>query len=125
MEIREAMNPDVLTVTPERTLREAARHMADRSCGSAVVVDPEAPGPGIVTERDLLKSIAAGGDPDREVVSDHVTSEGTFAAPDWSLERAADAMLRGRFRHLVVMDGSEPVGVVSIRDIVRCWSHGG
>lgn len=121
MEIQEAMNTEVLTVTPERTLSEAAHSMAERNCGSAVVVDPEAPGPGIVTERDLLRSVAAGQDPGREKVADHVTGEGTFAAPDWSLERAAEAMLKGSFRHLVVMDGSEPVGVISMRDIVRCW----
>ena len=125
MDLRQAMNADVLTVTPERTLREAARSMGERDCGSAVVIDPEAPGPGIVTERDLMRSIGAGQDPDREVVADHVTSEGTFAAPDWSLERASEAMLRGGFRHLVVMDGSDPIGVVSMRDIVRRWSEGG
>lgn len=125
MQLSEAMNTAVLTVTPERTLREAAREMAERNCGSAVVVDPEAPGPGIVTERDLLKSVGAGEDPDGEVVADHVTSEGTFAAPDWSLEQAAAAMLRGGFRHLVVMDGSEPVGVISMRDVVRRWSERG
>jgi CBS domain-containing protein len=115
------MNTDVLTVTPDRTLREAARSMADRNCGSAVVMDPEAPGPGIVTERDVLRAVAAGQDPDGERVADHVTGEGTFAAPDWSLERAAEAMLDGGFRHLIVMDGSEPAGVVSMRDIVRRW----
>jgi CBS domain-containing protein len=120
---REAMNTDVLTVTPERTLREAASSMAERNCGSAVVIDPEAPGPGIITERDLLRSVASGQDPNRERVADHVTGEGTFAAPDWSLDRAAEAMLKGGFRHLVVMDGSEPAGVVSMRDIVRCWSE--
>jgi CBS domain-containing protein len=122
VETRDAMNADVLTVTPDRTLREAARSMAERNCGSAVVMDPEAPGPGIVTERDLLRAIASGQDPDRERVADHVTGEGTFAASDWSLERAAEAMLSGGFRHLIVMEGSEPAGVVSMRDIVRLWA---
>jgi CBS domain-containing protein len=49
----------------------------------------------------------------------------TFAAPDWSLERAAEAMVRGGFRHLVVVDGGETVGVLSMRDIVRCWTDVG
>ena len=49
----------------------------------------------------------------------------TFAAPDWSLERAAEAMVRGGFRHLVVVDGGELVGVLSMRDIVRCWVQDG
>jgi len=122
MDVQEAMSTDVLTVTPERTLREAAGFMKERNCGSAVVVDPEAPGPGIVTERDLLAAMAEGRDVDQEVVADHLTSDGTYAEPGWPLERAAEEMLRGGFRHLVVMDGGEPKGVVSMRDIVRCWS---
>ena len=51
----------------------------------------------------------------------HLSAELTFASPDWSLERAAEAMVRGGFRHLVVVDGGDMVGVLSIRDIVRCW----
>jgi CBS domain-containing protein len=45
-----------------------------------------------------------------------------FAAPGWTLDEAAAAMSRGGFRHLIVLDGGEPVGVVSVRDILRCWS---
>jgi CBS domain-containing protein len=55
------------------------------------------------------------------MVADHLSGELTFAAPDWSLERAAEAMVRGGFRHLVIVDGGELVGVLSMRDIVRCW----
>jgi CBS domain-containing protein len=95
--------------------------MADRKVGAAVVIDPEQPGPGIITERDLLLSVGAGQNPDTEVVSDHLSAELTFASPDWSLERAAEAMVAGGFRHLVVVDGGEMVGVLSMRDIVRCW----
>jgi len=123
MEIREGMSTDVVTVTPQRTLREAARFMADRNCGSVVVMDPEQPGPGIFTERDLLHSVAAGESPDQEVIADHLTARSTFAEPNWPLERAARAMIRGGFRHLVVMDGGEPVGVLSMRDIVRRWAE--
>jgi signal-transduction protein with cAMP-binding, CBS, and nucleotidyltransferase domain len=49
----------------------------------------------------------------------------TFAAPEWSLERAAEAMVKGGFRHLVVVENGETVGVLSIRDIVRCWTRDG
>ena len=122
MQIREAMTTDVVTVTPQRTLKEAVGYMADRNCGSVVVMDPESPGPGIFTERDLVRAVAAGQSPSQEVVADHLTEKGTFAAPDWPLERAAQAMIRGGFRHLVVMDEDEPVGVVSMRDIVRKWA---
>jgi CBS domain-containing protein len=119
------MSSSVVTVAPGCTLHDAARAMADRRVGAAVVIDPEQPGPGIITERDVLMSVGAGQDPDSEVVSDHLSPELTFAAPDWSLERAAEAMVRGGFRHLVVVDGGEMVGVLSMRDIVRCWVQDG
>src|SRR3954469_16060999 len=125
MQVSEGMSSVVLTIGPGHTLREAARQMAQRGVGAAVVVDPESQGPGIITERDLLESIAAGQNPDDERVSDHLSAHLTFAAPDWSLERAADAMIKGGFRHLVVVDGGETVGVLSMRDIVRCWTGDG
>ena len=91
MEVRAGMSEVVLTVNPGHSLRDAAKAMAERGVGAAVVMDPEQPGPGIVTERDILQSIAAGQDPDSESVSDHLSSGLTFASPDWSLERAAEA----------------------------------
>ena len=125
MEVREGMSSVVLTVGPGHTLRDAARAMAQRKIGAAVVLDPEQPGPGIITERDILDSVGAGQSPDTELVADHLSSNLTFAEPSWSLERAAEAMVRGGFRHLVVVDGGETVGVLSMRDIVRCWTDVG
>lgn len=125
MQVRDGMSSVVLTIGPDHTLRAAARAMTERSVGAAVVIDPDQPGPGIITERDLLNSIGAGQDPDEERVADHLSTNLTFAASDWSLERAAEAMVRGGFRHLVVMDGAEIVGILSMRDIVRCWTQDG
>jgi CBS domain-containing protein len=125
MQVRDGMSDIVLTVGPGHTLRQAARLMASRKVGAAVVIDPEGEGPGIVTERDILVSISEGQDPDSELVSDHLTAELVLAAPGWSLEQAASAMVRGGFRHLVVVDGGETVGVLSVRDIVRCWTDDG
>jgi CBS domain-containing protein len=125
MQVREGMSEVVLTVGPGHTLREAASAMSRRHVGAAVVVDPEAPGPGVITERDLLHSVAAGESPDDERVADHLTSKLTFAAPEWSLEQAAVAMVRGGFRHLIVVEGAEIVGMLSMRDIVRCWTADG
>jgi CBS domain-containing protein len=125
MKVRSGMSSDVLTISPGSTLYDAARAMADRKVGAAVVIDPEQPGPGIITERDLLMSVGTGQDPHVELVRDHLSPELTFAAPDWSLEHAAEAMVRGGFRHLVVVDGGELVGVLSMRDIVRCWVKDG
>ncbi len=121
MLVQDGMSRIVLTVNPGHSLRAAALAMAERRVGAAVVIDLDQPGPGIVTERDILQSIAAGQDPDTELVGDHLSSRLTFASPDWSLERAAEAMVKGGFRHLVVVDGGELTGVLSMRDIVRCW----
>jgi CBS domain-containing protein len=125
MQVRDGMTDAVLTVGPTHTLRAAARAMASKKVGAAVVNDPDAPGPGIITERDVLESIGAGQDPDREQVCEHLSKNLTFASPEWSLERAAEAMVRGGFRHLVVVENGETVGVLSIRDIVRCWVQPG
>jgi CBS domain-containing protein len=125
MQVNEGMSTVVLTVGPGHTLRDAARAMAERKVGAAIVLDPEQPGPGIVTERDILDSVGAGQSPDTELVADHLSSNLTFAEPSWSLERAAEAMVRGGFRHLVVVDGGDTIGVLSMRDIVRCWTDVG
>jgi CBS domain-containing protein len=125
MLVRDGMTDLVVTVGPGHTLRQAAQRMAERKVGAAVVLDPEAAGPGILTERDVLCSVAAGEDPDVERVADHLTAELVLAAPEWSLEQAAAAMVRGGFRHLVVVDGGEAVGVLSVRDVVRCWTDDG
>jgi len=125
MRIREGMSESVLTIGPSHTLRNAAEAMCRRNVGAAVVLDPDAPGPSVITERDILQAVGCGEDPDTELVSDHVTSNVTLASPDWSLERAAATMVRGRFRHLVVYDGPELAGILSMRDIVRCWTQDG
>jgi CBS domain-containing protein len=115
------MTDEVLTITPERSLRDAARFMTEHNVGAAVIMDPEQPGPGIITERDLVRSLGRGHDPDRELVKDHLTSKATFADGDWSLTEAADAMARGGFRHLVVVENGDVSGIISMRDIIHVW----
>lgn len=121
MLVSEGMTDVVLTIGPGHSLREAASAMWQRRVGAAVVVDPDAHGPGVITERDILRAVAQGSDPEVERVGDHLTGNLTFAAPEWSLEHAAATMVRGGFRHLVVVQGSELVGILSMRDIVRVW----
>jgi CBS domain-containing protein len=125
MQVREGMSPTSLTVGPGHTLREAARLMHERRVGSAIVLDGDQPGPGLLTERDVLAAIGRGLDPDAELVGDHLTSDLVFAAPDWSLEQAAVAMIRGGFRHVIVIEGAGVAGVLSMRDVVRCWTDDG
>ncbi|MGW0435695.1 CBS domain-containing protein [Micromonospora sp. NPDC003197] len=124
MRVREAMSSQVLVVGPDHTLRQAAQMMSERRVGSVVVVDPESHGIGIMTERDVLNAIGAGLDCDVERTAAHLTWEVVYAGPDWTLAEAAATMIRGGFRHLVVLEDGEVLGVISVRDIVRVWSSG-
>ncbi len=125
MYVRDGMSTMVLSVGPGHTLRQAARQMVEKRVGAAVIIDPESPGPAIITERDVLDSLARGQDPDQEKVADHLTGDIVVAGPDWSLEQAAAEMVKRGFRHLVVVDGADLLGVLSMRDIVRCWTEDG
>ena len=125
MQVRDGMSSVVLTVGPGHTLREAAAAMCAKQVGAALVLDPDAPGPGVITERDILIAVGHGKDPDAERVAEHLTSSLTFATPEWSLEQAAETMVRQGFRHLVVVDRGELAGILSMRDIVRCWTVDG
>lgn len=125
MFVRDVMSPAVVTVGPTHTMRQVAKVKAARKVGAAVVHDPDADGPGILTERDMLEAIAFGQDPDTEPASSHLTKDAVVAAPDWPLLQAAQAMVSGGFRHLVVCEGDEVVGVLSVRDVLRAWTERG
>jgi signal-transduction protein with cAMP-binding, CBS, and nucleotidyltransferase domain len=125
MLVRDAMNSVTVTIGPSHTMRDAARRMIAGGTGAAIVFDPELPGPGIVTERDVLAVAGNDQDIDSELVRDHLTAELVYAEPDWPLHRAAEAMTAGRFRHIVVVQDGEIVGILSMRDIVRRWVAGG
>ena len=125
MQVREAMSTVVLNVGPEHTIRQTAQLMSARRVGSAVVHDPDGSGVGIITERDILNAVGNGLDPDVERAASHITWDVVYATPSWTLEEAAAAMVRGGFRHLVVIEGDEVLGIISVRDILRVWSRTG
>ncbi len=122
MHVRDAMSTSILTVGPAHTIRQVAGLMTTRQVGSAVVHDPDSAGIGILTERDVLNAIGRGLDPDAEHAADHLTWDVVYAGPEWTLDEAAATMIRGAFRHLVVLERDEVVGVISVRDIIRAWS---
>jgi signal-transduction protein with cAMP-binding, CBS, and nucleotidyltransferase domain len=117
------MTKAVLVVGPDHTIRQVATQMTNRRVGSAVVMDPDANGIGIMTERDVLYALGRGLDPDVERAGNHLTWDVVYAGPRWTLQEAAAAMVRGGFRHLVVLDDGEVLGVISVRDILRVWSQ--
>ncbi|MFD0557442.1 CBS domain protein [Stackebrandtia endophytica] len=122
MLITQAMTTNILSIGPAHTLRQAAALMSARRVGAAVVADPDAHGHGIITERDVMTAVGAGLDPDAEAVAAHLTRELVFANPQWTIDDAVDAMVRGGFRHLIVLSNGEVHGILSVRDVLRVWT---
>jgi CBS domain-containing protein len=115
------MATDLLTVEPDVRLAEAARRMARRGVGAVLVLEGERLA-GILTERDLLKAVAAGFT-DEARVSEWMTRQPETVEPDESTDQAASLMIHGGFRHLPVVEGGHPIGILSIRDLMRVALH--
>jgi CBS domain-containing protein len=115
--LRDVAVRHLLTIDAQATLRRAAKVMTDRGVGCAVVIENEKVA-GIVTERDILRAVAADKIMDDAKVEDVMTREVVSGAPGWDLVRAVKAMTGGGFRHLLVMEMDDPVGIVSLRDLM-------
>lgn len=115
--VADVMSHNLLTVEPATPLVEAARRMNDRLVGAVVVLTGERVS-GILTERDILRAVATG-----EVEGTHVaawmTRDPETVEPTDSVGQAAAIMLHGGFRHLPVCEDDRPVGIVSIRDLMK------
>jgi CBS domain-containing protein len=118
LHVRHAMTRLVLVIGPHHTILDAARLMLQKRVGAAIVVDADLAGPGILTERDVMRAVAEGADCTVTPVSEYMTYDACTASAAWDLDTAAAEMCRGGFRHLIVVDGVEMVGVISMRDIV-------
>ncbi|MDQ1505707.1 MAG: hypothetical protein QOD57_3434 [Actinomycetota bacterium] len=116
MEIRDLVVRDLVTVGPAHTLAQAAKLMSAKRVGSAIVLSDESPG--ILSERDVLRAVADGADPAVATVGDYMTWNAIVATSEWDTMEAARTMLEHGFRHLVVIDGSSEVGILSIRDLM-------
>ncbi len=114
---RDHMSRDLLTVSPGEPLQEVAQRMVDRDVG-AVLVTEGSELSGILTERDVLRAVAAGIQ-DETVVADWMTRDPETMAPDDTTQHAAVLMIHGGFRHLPLTDGDDVVGMLSIRDLMR------
>jgi len=118
------MSKDIITkplvaITPEETVLDAARKMVENNMGLLVVCDPKDNEiRGVVSERDIIRSIAAGKE---GTISVKNVSTNNVVTVKWNSEvaEAAKAMNKHRIRHVVVVDdASKPIGVVSMRDLV-------
>jgi CBS domain-containing protein len=116
--VADHMSRDLLVVEPGTTLDEAARRMAERNVGTVLALDGDRL-VGILTERDVLRAVAAGytgSDPVSRWMTHHPE---TVEASD-TTAHAAVLMIHGGFRHLPVVEaGGGVVGILSIRDLVR------
>jgi CBS domain-containing protein len=117
MRVRDVASSAVVVVGPEHSVGEAARLMDRHRVGSAVVTDAEQLA-GILTERDVLRTVAQGADPEATKVADRMTRDVVTVGPDWDLIEAAEEMARRRIRHLVVYEGGQLLGVLSVRDVL-------
>jgi CBS domain-containing protein len=115
--LRDVAIRHLLTVDPGASLRRAAKVMTDRGVGCAVVVEKEKVA-GIVTERDILRAVADDRIMDDAKVEDVMTRDVVSGAPGWEIVRAVKTMTEGGFRHLLVMEMDDPVGIVSLRDLM-------
>jgi CBS domain-containing protein len=114
---RNHMSRDLLTVAPGDRLTEVAQRMVDRDVGAVLVMEGESLA-GILTERDILRAVAAGIQDDT-LVSDHMTRDPETMSPDDTTEQAAVLMIHGGFRHMPLVEGDKVVGVLSIRDLMK------
>jgi CBS domain-containing protein len=115
--VADVMSRKLLTVDPTTNLSEAAEKMTERGVGAALVLSGDSVS-GILTERDVLRAVATG-----PVEGTHVaawmTRDPETVDVSETLGQAAAVMIHGGFRHLPVLDGNVPVGIVSIRDLMR------
>jgi CBS domain-containing protein len=114
---REHMSRDLLTVSPGERLQEVAQRMVDRDVGAVLVMEGSELS-GILTERDVLRAVAAGVHDDT-LVADWMTRDPDTMTPDDTTQHAAVLMIHGGFRHMPLVEGGEVVGMLSIRDLMR------
>jgi CBS domain-containing protein len=115
MRVSEMMSVNLVTCPPGRTVAAACRHMAGAGVGSVLVCE-DGVLQGIFTERDVLVLVAAGGSPESELVSAHMTRNLVAVPPDAEAADVAELMRARRVRHMPVVEGETPVGMVSLRD---------
>jgi CBS domain-containing protein len=115
--LADVVKPNFLTVAPEDTLGEVAEQMTRQNVG-AVIVKDYGRLIGILTERDMLRAMAARVHTSDARVRLWMTADPVTASADMDLDEAAQVMLDNGFRHLPVVDGEKVLGVVSLRRVL-------
>lgn len=118
MPIASIMQASVQAIDPQSTLRAAAARLRDAEVGTLAIMDGGAIA-GIVSERDVVRALADGADPDEVWVSDVMSQFPRYLTPGDSVHGALEVMLAAGIRHLPVIDEGQLVGILSIRDVAR------
>ena len=122
MLVNDIMRGDVKTADAEDTFADVAKSMRTNGISSVVVLDKAGTLAGIVTERDIVNLIAAGGDPHSVKVAHGMTRRNLeTVGSKTDIGEAADRMVSLNIRHLPVVEGGKVVGIVSIRDLTK-WA---
>ncbi len=116
MKVSEIMTKATVTDAAQDSLAEAAARMWNAQTGSLLVMEGEHL-VGIVTERDVLRAIAHGMDPNQVPVKDLMRTDVITVGPQTTLKEAAKLMATKWIRHLPVVEGSKVVGILSQRDL--------
>lgn len=106
-----------VTVDPQATLRDVSEVLLREEVGVAIV-SGDGSAIGLVSERDVIRALAEGADPDDERAGDVMVFEVVTVDAHEPVGGAAAQMLDGQIRHLLVVDGDRSVGVVSMRDVL-------
>ncbi len=117
--VGELMSSPVVTARPADTVQEACSRMTDAGVGSVVVVDDLMRPVGILTERDLVRFAATGGDPTTVKVSEQMTADPATVEPGASVSAAFSWLADHGYRHYPVVDGDGLLGIVSLRDLLK------
>ena len=121
MQVRDVMTEATVTESPSDSLRSAAERMWRQQTGSLLITDGGRL-TGIITERDVLRAVALGADPDRSTVDEVMTAEVFTVPPDMPLQEAAREMATRWIRHLPIVEGDQLLGVVSMRDVTGIFA---
>ncbi len=111
---------DVARVSPSATVAEVVQQLTARRIGAVLVMDSAGQVLGIVSERDVMRSLAEQGARTLEMTAAQLmTTELHTAGPSTTVAEVTAMMTAGRFRHMPVMDGNRLLGIVSIGDVVK------
>jgi CBS domain-containing protein len=121
VQVRDVMTQATVTESPSDTLRAAAERMWRQQTGSLLIVD-HGHVTGIITERDVLRAVAFGADPETSTVDEAMTTEVFTVPPDMPLHEAAREMAARWIRHLPVVQDGKLLGVISMRDITGIFA---